>query len=489
MYKNRNIEVFPVAIGNEEETGMLIDHGEGFDEPYSLVERVSHYIPSKLHYHDQFLSNGAKIYAGGSGDEIKGQTNLERATAECTTIDQFVHRIRANEQLLVDIAESYASSVSEQSAHPNVDVRIQRRVVDTNGNRKGCHDNLCINPLAIDASLTDAFLLNNAVLSHLANRNVITGAGVLHADGSFDLSQKVGGLSKVEGYGYKGTMYRLAREATDHRLEIRCNDVNLSDWAIRQRIGGTALALAISATPLRDSITTEPREHDYYSNSAIQKNRTFLSPDGEIIPSPVQKRSIEHQKHIALIALADLQEFTGKLSDELEQCAIEALQFCNDAELVFGGDAPVELLADRADWAAKLHRIQQAIQEDKDFGFKREVGDVAYRAIDLKYDHIAIRAVKGSVRTRRGYGYKLRDSGAFKSTAIQEQIDRAYYQPPESTRAITRATLLKTIPNITNVDWSIIRYEENAFSKYTIDLGGVIPPQVPTIEQEESPKL
>ena len=145
-----------------------------YDEPYQLAEGLEKYTPVELLGHKEFLTNGFKLYAGGC---IKSElvTNIERATPECSTPQELVAYIRASELLIRNLVENY---VAIESAYDDttINARIQRRVVDGEGNRKGCHDNFGIQ-VADDNE--EIFFQNSklSITNHLATRSFVTGAG------------------------------------------------------------------------------------------------------------------------------------------------------------------------------------------------------------------------------------------------------------------------------------------------------------------------
>lgn len=459
--------LYPVAFGNEEETGMLIDHGEGFDEPYGLVQGIEYYVPENLRGHKSFLTNGAKIYAGGTGDETEGLTNLERATAECSTLDQLVARIRANEKLLIDVSSTYAKKYADTHDTP-VHVRIQRRVVDGHGSRKGCHDNFSVNGKDInDPSERTSFRLHPMVLGHIVTRSFVSGAGHFTDNGTH-YGQKIGGLVQTEGRRYGGTVYRITSGGANERLEVRSNDINISDWAIRSRVGSTALALAVAGTELADGFSAHASHNQYFA-MANYFNELNLHRDGSIEASGAQHEALDFQMRLAEVALFELEHIAGPLPDDLRTAAEELYFFCRDYKQVLDQDASVRLLADRADWAAKAAYVLDRIDADQNNGVLRSTHDIQAQADDLRYDHIALRAVPGlkSPRVTHGYGYKHRDAGNLKHSASEKDVARAYWQAPETTRAHERARILKE-DKVTHCDWHTVNHiQSDGTYRYT----------------------
>ena len=450
--------LFPVAYGNEEETGMMDDISGKMDEPYELAGNLERYVPKELQTAVEgtsllFLKNGSKIYPGGAA-HCSDTTNIERATAECSTPSQLALAVHASELLMVRTVKNYLECVSgEQMSDTRVTARVQRRVVDGQGNRKGCHDNF-----GIDTGMSlHADGLPPTFLAHVASRSLITGAGHVTNDG-ITFAQKIDGLESVARYGYVGSMFRVIQpdgtaplHGSTRRLEVRCNDINISQWAIRMRLGGVALALAVAKTPAAKGLF----ETSYAEviNWAVRMNELRLNPDGTIRASKTLHKALDAQRKIADHGLQYLYRYTDEIPEEMEWTALETLSFCQDFKKVLTNEATIELLADRADWAAKLTHILKRLDRDKNAGKTRELTDVYSRAADLQYDYIGLSAVGGVLDTEvYGLGYRLRDKGHFRAHTKIADVEKLYHRAPTTTRAYLRGEILRHYP-IVRCDW------------------------------------
>lgn len=462
----------PAVYGTEEETGLMVDTGKGWIDPNYLADNLAEYIPPHLKYatsRSMFLSNGSLIYIGGAKG-ANGSDNIERATPECISPKQLATYIHANELLMRDIARNYALDVATDTSTP-VSVRIQRRVVDSQGNRKGCHDNFGIEE-PID------FLYDPhkkaALVGFLATRSFIVGAGHVTNSG-YRFAQKIHGLHNVVGYGYEGYMYRVVQDhndseaysdSTGSRLEIRCSDINISPWAIQMRIGGMALLLAASQTELirkiRDiSPASDPlllaRAYNYFS---------FYS-DGEVIPSENNINSLDYQERIIDVFLFDLPEYVD-LPPEYLQIAIELKQFCQDYRKVLKNELPLSVLADRADYAAKYTKL---ISVMKNWNAELYRSSMFERAkYDFLYDYIGISSDKsGQVTEKVGNAYRMRDRGEFAMSPAAKEITHAYTMPPAETRARIRGDFIRRhMAQV--VEWNDIEYPDRFGNTNTIHL-------------------
>lgn len=448
--------VFPIAYGNEEETG-LMDNISGvrgeMTEPYLLVGHLKDFIPKELLSYtgdpSLFLLNGSKIYPGGS-IESERPTNLERATAECASPSQLSLAIRASELLLVRTVENYVRTMSEEYPQP-VTARIQRRVVDSRGSRKGCHDNF---GLSRETLFTDREFVPDELMEHIASRSFITGAGYVN-DSGLEFAQKVGGLSRVSDYSNAGSIMRVTTAEGSPRLEIRSSDINISDWAVRVRIGSTALAIARSQSLIinRPTISEYIAQHNVIEY-AKNMNEMPLLKDGTLRPTKYLTTAIDVQQYAAESSMTSLGDY-GDVPDELLWAAGEVYEFCDDMRRVMKGEATIALLANRADWAMKMLQIIRHADRAGGSGADEVVPSTMAKFYDLKYDYIGISGEDGVLGDKVvGTGFKLRDRGQFKSApADQFAVDRLYVSPPPQTRAAVRGRLLKD-HEISYCDWA-----------------------------------
>jgi len=456
MLQHESVESpLPLVMGNEEETGMIVKLDDQFDEPYEIAENLSSYIPSSfLGSHDEYLTNGFRIYVGGSEDFGRA-TNIERSTPECILPDDLNKYIRVGEMIMDQIVENYIKDASTET-EDTVTVRLQRRVVDSYGNRKGCHDNFCIEN---DSEIGDSLEIVPHLKQFIATRNFITGAGYFTEDEGVFYSQKIGGLEEVNGYGYRGTVGRVVQDIDTMRLEIRCNDINISDWATQIRLGGMGLMLALNELgelDRLDSFTDYLSDYEYIATTK-NLNSMELSDDGNITMSKSQLRGLDYQQRVAELALKYISLYID-LPHNYRRIANEIYDYCDDMKKVIGGQADIKILADRADWAAKLTQIRDGIEADRDFGISRDFGDVKSRATDLRYDYKEISGRDGKITSRRiGNGLKLRERGNFRISQNEKLIHSIQATPPNNTRAKLRSLLLEDI-KVKDCYWSSVSF-------------------------------
>lgn len=479
--------IFPVAYGNEEETGLMDDSSGSMDEPYMLAGDLQQYVPPEVQSSNSdnslFLRNSAKIYAGGSGS-VQMPTNIERATQECARPSQLALAVQAGELLLVKTVENFAKTESLATGR-TITARIQRRVVDGKGSRKGSHDNFALNHVfPFKRMFGHNGTVTPDVLAYGASQSVLDGAGYVSPYG-MRFSQKVGGLSSVYGYAYGGSMFRMTTAEGNMRIETRHNDINLSPWQIQARIGGMALALALSQTPLAHKLPH--MDADDVINQAKRMNRLNLNEDGTIESSPWLAKAIGIQQASVELVLSQLGLYVDEIPEELYWAAHARYSFCDDLKRVVKGDATVALLADRVDWAAKTSLILARMQSDKAEGRPRSMTDMISRAADMRYDYREIQATDGKLaKPKLGTGYKLRDKGKFQGRPYSpRQIQTAYRHPIEGTRATLRAYLLEHY-HVIKCGWNYVVLHDESGSEYSpkFDLGEVSQTEFSEWDQE-----
>lgn len=428
-----NKSIIPYAMGCEEEVGFAVsyDGGKRFVDAHQGDLEGS--IPDDAVGSGQFLKNGGRFYV---------TMHPEICTPEVTTLDDFGEHVRSNEELLVDIAGNFLLSGGRSEHGLQADeaiVRIQRRVVDGHGNRWGMHDNFGVYD-QLAALYADDSNAERVFFGQIKSRSIQTGAGHVTSD-KLAFSQKIDGLVDIQRYGNKGSVHRFTSDE-GFRHEIRCGDINISDWAVRMRPGSMVLSSMISQTPVPDKLLGPPAKK--VISQSISANIIELREDGTLAPSPRLIDCIDYQQRLAEYALTELPKFIGPLSDDHRETAEDQYDFCDDMRMVTSGDATIKLLANRADWAAKMYVIQKKVQAANANGAHRTMHDHQAQALDMAYDRIEVGMKDGELqKPEYGWGYMLRDRNAFLDTVPQGYVDQAYNNAPLTTRASIRSKLFK----------------------------------------------
>lgn len=435
---------YPQAMGNEEETGLLF-RLVGADKWLELDEFDNDFFEERVHdvdveHAEQFLVNGMRLYAGGANGAKTNNTNLERATPECADPKELTTYIGASRQYTERMIESYVHGHNDHNAHiewpENMigSVRLQRRVRDSKGNTKACHDSFDRGRLLGDVDATPS--AESLLLAHAMTRPIVTGAGYVDGDkGLYFFAQKMSNISEVDEKTYGSS---VLSSGDPSRIEFRCGDQNISEWATWMRVGSAALVIAMAATPLGKKLERELEDKiaGYYTHtheSALLLNHyDFGMKDPE---------SLDVQKRLASAALDELQLYAD-LPNEYFRVASEWAGYLEDLGRYRRGELELEALSGRSDWAAKLRGIKRSIARDESFGINRRVGDVQSLAQDLSYDVVRyVFQPDGNITKKQGWGYKFMERYGVSVTSPME-VARALQHPPHG-RARVRSALIR----------------------------------------------
>lgn len=494
-------ELFPVAMGNEEETMLMFgEPGARYvtynTEPTFFVNNLEEYIPQDVkstteeYTERRFLQNGGLVYNGGPGG------NLERATAECSTLDELAASTQASEKLLVAMVGNYVKA-GHAHGHPLV-ARIQRRVVDAYSNGRASHDNFEVRNMEwlkhFHSGDEKPKGVEQLLLAHLATRSFMTGAGYVTPNG-LRFAQKVENLVRLHYYGYANSAYSDATtRGYGGRLEIRCNDINLSPWAIRQRVGTSALFLAALQTPLVDTLA-QALPAPCRNASDLEwillfrrYNAVRMGQEGQLLPTADLIRAIDFQEHSYHVMGTLLKEFIT-MTPEYERVVEAGSQYAQDMRAVLSGKADLSLLTDRADNAAKFKKIGSSMVRGLQDGQNRTPSDEISQMWDLRYDLIEVSLGTGpKPRVEYGYGYKQRDRGHFQGQLGDGAVETAYYRPPQTTRAQVRGHLIGR-NLVRHATWGQVTIDSNDGPLDDLDLQKVQLPEVVLNEPLQPAKI
>ncbi len=456
MYLPERQEVFPHAYGHEMELGLQTNVRGKFDEPYEMADSLYSYLPKGIENVGEMLSNGGRLYVQNSGDKTDGQTNIEWASPECASVKQMVRYIRGGEkfsrQLIAQFTETTAVLLNEE-----IQARLQMRVIDSDGNTKARHDNY---GYADILELKDKAVLS----SHLQTRSVVTGAGHVSRDG-LAYAQKITGLQFIEEYGWVNSMFRVEDGDESNRLEVRCSDHNISDWAATVRIGSVALALALSKHDLLEPFTCP----NYSSISfARASNKFFLDINGTVKPTANALLAIDYQQQLAELSMDKLANETD-MPEELFLVAYELYQYCDDFKAFLSGQCGLDRLSDRADWATKFELLLKYRQNDARFSPNASLTDYKAQGFDMFYDRTQFLSDIDSTTVKDGYGYTLRKLHPTRFSISDVDAIRAANKPPADTRASLRSELMKKY-HVSYADWEYVKIMKGRRQELRIDM-------------------
>lgn len=472
--------LFPAAYGHEAEHGLIETGVSTITRHYlnsdELESFLANYLPSPIRVvGGEFLDNGFCIY--------NDMNNYEVCTPECASPDELVVYMRAGEQLMEATLRNFGVRTSRSAGEP-YSVRRHNRVADSHESYRGSHDNFDIAGSGFRLGGFPTFLM-----SHLVTRSFVSGAG--RATGQeLQYAQKIDALKNNNTYSSN----ICCTKDNEQRLEVRCSDANISDWATRLRIGSTGLALALSQTPLTDNATMHLGSDawDEFCKTAWRFNELRLDPDGTINAAWTSiLAAVDFQQTMAELAIDKLDAYTD-IPLAYREIAAELYAFCEDYRQVLNGQATISLLADRADWAAKFEYL---LGENEAAGILDSHGTPigqAARRIDLAYDLHCMKAQDGVVTNEvHGSGYRKRERGGFRYRADETAVAAACYEPPTGTRAALRSALLRNlhasedvliVPSWRSLEIHTGTAEASPPKPVTINLGDVtqtvLPPEV-----------
>ena len=188
----------------------------------------------------EFLGNGGRFYIDRGG-------HPEYATPECRGVRDLVAHEKAGDDLIQDLVSKMRVHWREKRGSP--DIHVYKNNVDHFGNSYGSHENYLITPRAME----NVHLL----VPFLVTRQIFAGAGFitprrLTGKSEFHLAQRSIFIDKVYSdrtSGVRGLINTRQRELyhrdQNRRLHVILGDSNMSETAIRLKIGTMALVLRL----------------------------------------------------------------------------------------------------------------------------------------------------------------------------------------------------------------------------------------------------
>lgn len=194
-------------------------------------------------------------------------------------------------------------------------------------------------------------------------------------------------------YAHKNSMYRFSQDEGTTRIEIRCNDVNISPWAVQVRLGSMAITLAIAQTSLAARLHKFTEQLEGPVAGMPQRFNTIMfNQDGVLQSSQALIQAVDFQTRQAELFLSgDMVSVAPEPPKELMDIASELYDYCEDMRKVIAGKAPFTILRDRTDWAAKYHLIMRRAARERKAGEVRALSDKTAVLDDLAYDYMQVK--------------------------------------------------------------------------------------------------
>ena len=199
------------------------------------------------------------------------------------------------------------------------------------------------------------------------------------------------------------------------RFHVIIGDANLSPFATRLKVGTTALVL--------EAILRDPR-------------RAFPQLADPLAALPAISRDARYRWEVKLAnrrpstALAVQRDYLAAVKELCDLATPERAALVADWETVLNDlEADPMRCRDRLDWVAKLALIRefQAAQSLAD-------DDPWLQSLDLEYHRLDF---------DEGLYFGLEQSGAMRGVPLEAEVQRAMFEPPETTRALVRGKLIQ----------------------------------------------
>ncbi len=377
----------------------------------SDISRVFDVIdPSIVRIRDM-LSNGARLYKD-VGD------HPEYATPEDTSFMGTVANEIAGEDILYD---ALVTARKKGAFH---DFILNKRVVDDQLNTWGYHVSLSADARKVRPTEQDLAPLG----PHLATMGLYTGAGAVartNDSANYVTSQKVLNLNADFGLSsHQKTQplislrdEPLAPSERFSRIHITSLDANMSPWATWMKLGTTSLVLRMMEQGYWDASSMEFEDdmHQVAIKTAYDPDMervVRLADGGRIRPLDVQGELLLRAQK-----MAHIEGVTG----EEESILREWERAVNDLAV------DPEKLIDRVDWIAKRAVLRRYMGRHC-----LELSESAVAKKDRQWSHIG----------PSGIATRLRET-VWQHWMPLERIERAYTEPPRTTRALARAAFIR----------------------------------------------
>ncbi|GAA1393293.1 depupylase/deamidase Dop [Luteococcus peritonei] len=442
------------VMGLETEYGVLVAHQERQPDPISLSEAVVQAVeapgtrwdyadehplvdargavlPRRIAHPDlltdmvrqpnRLLGNGGRSYVDHAHPEWSGP---EVATA--------------TEALVWDRAGDlvHARAARRAAEATGLDIRLVKNTTDNKGRSYGCHENYLLPRELPFTRIVEQFA------GFLASRVVVTGAGrvgigVQGERPGFQTSQRADFFERL--VGLETTVNRPLVNARDEphadrevhrRLHVITGDANLCQVAGLVKVGSAQLVLRAIAAGQRLPQPLDPvAAMQAWSQDPGCRTRLPCSDGVERTAVELQRLWLEAAARQAGRpgSIADAELVLHHWSGVLEDLAVDPMR-----------------CADRLDWVAKL-RMLEALRARHGSDWT----DPRLLALDLRWADLV-----------EGLFARLEASGAVQTLVDPAEVQRACTEPPSSTRAWLRGTLLTRFqPWVVQANWDRITFE------------------------------
>ncbi len=378
---------------------------------------------------DLVLSNGARFY--------NDHAHPEYSTPECSRLKELVAQDSAGERVLAECARRRNLHLPDGQI-----ARLYKNNTDFIGHSYGCHDNyLMRRDVRWDQIVSD-------VTSFLVTRQIFAGAGKMGVEGEdgrgqqgiYQVAQRsdfFSVLCSIDTMNRRPLVNTRDEPHADNslyrRFHVIIGDANMSQFATALKIGTTALVLDLIEKGKAPQLELA---HPVETTKAISRDQSYAwileLRDGRKISA------IDVQREYLRAALA-----------EADQSDADVRWVLTEWERVLDDLArDVNLCVDRLDWVAKKFLLT-TMQEAEGLAWT----DPWLQSIDLEYHNVAL---------DQGLYYELLRAGQMQRFVSEDEIRRAIFSPPETTRAFFRGrAVAKFNREIATIQWDEITFQEN----------------------------
>jgi proteasome accessory factor PafA2 len=375
---------------------------------------------------DLVLSNGSRFY--------NDHAHPEYSTPECSTIREIVAQDQAGERILAECARR-----RNQHLPKGCEARLYKNNTDFVGHSYGCHDNyLMRREVAWDRIVTDVvpFLVTRQIFAG-AGKMGIEGEGAAGQAGVFQIAQRsdfFSVLCSIDTMNRRPLVNTRDEPHADaekfRRFHVIIGDANMSQFATALKIGTTALVLDLIEQRKAPQLELANPVEATKSISRDQRYDWIIElRDGRKISAVDVQR----------LYLAAAREHCAK-DEETAWLLSEWEQVLDDLSLDFWR------CRDRLDWVAKKFLLT-TFQESE----RLEWHDPWLQSIDLEYHNVSL---------ENGLYYEMVREGRMRRIVTEEEIKRAIFHPPQTTRAFFRGRAVAKF----NREIETIQWDETAFA-------------------------
>ena len=409
-----------------------IDEHPGNDaRGYSLDDYLFPEYESQLV--NTVLTNGARYYVDHAHPEI--------STPECRNALEAVLFDRAGEEIIRS-----SMNLANDGLPDHSEIVIYKNNSDGKGNSYGCHENYLV------SRQTPFNQIAQQITTHFVTRQIFCGAGKVGAEHrgmsgkganqpAFQISQRADFFE--EEIGLETTLKRPIVNTRDEphcdptkyrRLHVIAGDANMSEVATLLKLGTTSIVLAmIEDDAFPEHLTINDPVHAIRQVSHdTSLSACIMMTDGRMLSA------LQVQMEILQAA----NQYANRYGLEAVDASVGNDVLVRWAGVLDGLETDPLLVANIVDWIAKKRIVDGFAQRHN-----LQNDDARLKAIDLQYHDMR---VDKCLALRAGLD----------ELCAKADVMTAMINPPESTRAFFRGTVLQRWPNdVIAANWDSVVFD------------------------------